>query len=66
MAGCIALVSSPAEAADWWVDAAASTDGDGSQGAPFASLQAALDEAQAGDTVREGDEVAFFPPVTGG
>lgn len=41
-----------AEAADWWVDARAGSDGDGSMGNPFASLQDGLAAAMPGDRVR--------------
>lgn len=45
------LLASPLLAADWYVDASA-VGGDGSQAAPFASLQDGIDSADPGDTVR--------------
>ena len=36
----------------WWVDAQATGEMDGSEAAPFATIQAAIDAAEAGDTVK--------------
>jgi len=47
---CFACLPLPARA-ELWVDQAASTDGDGSAGAPFDSIGRALQAAQAGDTI---------------
>ncbi len=45
------LASSPAFAADWYVDAAAAPGGNGSPSAPFATISAALTGLHRGDTV---------------
>jgi uncharacterized protein (TIGR03382 family) len=45
------LASSPAGAADWYVDAAAAAGGDGSQSKPFQTINAALAGLSRGDTV---------------
>jgi hypothetical protein len=45
------LASSPAFAADWYVDASAAPGGDGASGKPFATIAAALTGLQRGDTV---------------
>ena len=45
------LASSPAIAADWYVDASAAPGGDGTAAKPFATIDAALAGLQRGDTV---------------
>ncbi len=45
------LASSPAIAADWYVDASAAPGGDGTAAKPFATIAAALTGLQRGDTV---------------
>lgn len=47
----LTLTSTPAWAADYWVDASAGAGGDGSMGSPFQTLAQGLDAAMAGDTV---------------
>lgn len=47
----IALGSTPAWAADYWVDASAAGGGDGSMGSPFQTIGDGLDVAMPGDTV---------------
>ncbi len=41
----------PVTAADWWVDANATAEGDGSREKPFARIQAAAEVAMPGDTI---------------
>jgi hypothetical protein len=50
-AGLIALLPRAARAADWYVDASAAPGGDGSQGSPFQTINAALAGLSRGDTV---------------
>ncbi len=49
--GLLLLVPRAARAADWYVDAAAAAGGNGSQGSPFQTINAALTGLSRGDTV---------------
>jgi len=50
-AAALLLLSSPALAADWYVDASAPSGGTGSQSSPFSTINAALPGLSRGDTV---------------